>query len=104
VEKVLQYLLEFKPEAKAWFEEQKQVAEDYAFFKEFSKRETLEKAEWPDIQKIGDHLNCFRSMGIAKGNALGRPNHSIGDSGRCRSVFRGMPITRSGMMAITIPG
>jgi hypothetical protein len=24
-----------------------------------------------------------------------------GDSGRCRSVFRGMPITRSGMMAIT---
>jgi len=28
----------------------------------------------------------------------------VGDSGRCRSVFRGMPITRSGMMAITIPG
>ena len=28
----------------------------------------------------------------------------IGDSGRCRSVFRGMPITRSGMMAIMIPG
>ena len=27
-----------------------------------------------------------------------------GDSGRCRSVFRGMPITRSGMMAIMIPG
>ena len=27
-----------------------------------------------------------------------------GDSGRCRSVFRGMPITGSGMMAITIPG
>jgi hypothetical protein len=24
-----------------------------------------------------------------------------GDSGRCRSVFRGMPITGSGMMAIT---
>jgi len=28
----------------------------------------------------------------------------VGDSGGCRSVFRGMPITRSGMMAITIPG
>jgi hypothetical protein len=27
-----------------------------------------------------------------------------GDSGRCRSVFRGMPITRSGMMAIMTPG
>lgn len=77
MEKVLQYLLEFKPEAKAWFDEQKQVAEDYAFFKEFSKRENLEKAEWQDFQKIGDHLNCFRSMGIAKGNALGRPNHAI---------------------------
>ena len=33
--------------------------------------------------------------------------HAVGiraDSGRCRSVFRGMPITRSGMMAIMIPG
>jgi hypothetical protein len=30
--------------------------------------------------------------------------HSSGDSGRCRSVFRGMPITRSGLMAIMIPG
>jgi hypothetical protein len=28
----------------------------------------------------------------------------LGDSGRCRSVFRGMPITDSGLMAITIPG
>jgi hypothetical protein len=27
-----------------------------------------------------------------------------GDSGRCRSVFRGMPITDSALMAITIPG
>lgn len=84
MEKVLQYLLEFKPEAKAWFAEQTQVAEDYAFFKEFSQRENLEKAEWQDFQKIGDHLNCFRSMGIAKGNALGRPNHPIE---RYRSSF-----------------
>jgi hypothetical protein len=29
---------------------------------------------------------------------------TVGDSGRCRSVFRGMPITDSGMMAIMIPG
>jgi hypothetical protein len=28
-------------------------------------------------------------------------NNISGDSGRCRSVFRGMPITGSGMMAIT---
>jgi hypothetical protein len=27
-----------------------------------------------------------------------------GDSGRCRSVFRGMPITGSGMIPIMIPG
>ena len=27
-----------------------------------------------------------------------------GDSGRCRSVFRGMPITASEMKTITIPG
>jgi hypothetical protein len=28
----------------------------------------------------------------------------VGDSGGCRSSVPGMPITRSGMMAITIPG
>ena len=33
-----------------------------------------------------------------------RLEEAIGDSGRCRSVFRGMPITDSGLMAITIPG
>jgi 5-methylcytosine-specific restriction protein B len=79
VEKVRQYLTEFHPGAKRWFEEQRQasVAADFEFFKAFSVRENLEKAEWPDFQKIGDHLNCFRRMGIAKGNALGRPNHSL---------------------------
>jgi hypothetical protein len=25
----------------------------------------------------------------------------VGDSGRCRSVFRGMPITRSGLIPIS---
>ena len=39
--------------------------------------------------------------GIREDVAISNPS---GDSGRCRSVFRGMPITRSGMMAITIPG
>jgi 5-methylcytosine-specific restriction protein B len=79
VEKVLQYLREFEPVSKAYFEEQRQaiVAADYEFFREFCKSENLNKADWPDFQKIGDHLNCFRRMGIARGNALGRPNHPI---------------------------
>ncbi|HET8924279.1 MAG TPA: AAA family ATPase [Candidatus Acidoferrum sp.] len=79
MEKVLHYLREFKPVSKAFFEEQRQatVAADYEFFREFSKPENLNRADWPDFQKIGDHLNCFRRMGIARGNALGRPNHPI---------------------------
>ena len=79
MEKVVKYLKEFKPLAKSWFEELRQaaVANDYEFFREFSKQENLQTAEWPDFQKIGEHLNCFRRMGIAKGNALGRPNHPI---------------------------
>jgi 5-methylcytosine-specific restriction protein B len=77
VDKVLQYLQEFKPQSRAWFDEQRQVAEDYEFFREFSKRENLEKAEWRDVQQVGSHLNCFRSLALARGNALGRPNHPI---------------------------
>jgi len=77
MEKVLHYLEEFKPQSRTWFDEQRQVVEDYEFFKEFSNKENLERAEWKDFQRIGDHLNCFRGMRIAKGNALGRPNHPI---------------------------
>ena len=77
MDRVLQYLLEFKPHSQSWFEDQKQIGDDYEFFKEFSKRENLEKADWPQFQEIGRHLNCFRSVALAKGNALGQPNHAI---------------------------
>ena len=42
----------------------------------------------------------FRQNGVLKPGV----GVSSADSGRCRSVFRGMPITDSGLMAITIPG
>jgi hypothetical protein len=42
----------------------------------------------------------YRAAGILANRNVAR----TGDSGRCRSVFRGMPITRSGLMAIMIPG
>jgi hypothetical protein len=45
--------------------------------------ESLEEAEWAGIWKIGEYLHCFRSMDLAKANALGNPNHSIED---CRNA------------------
>jgi 5-methylcytosine-specific restriction protein B len=76
MDKVLQCLNEFKIQAASWFKENS-CKEQYEFFKEFSKRENIEKAEWPDFQKIGQHLNCFAVMALARANALGRPNHPI---------------------------
>jgi hypothetical protein len=72
-----EYLEAFKKEAPAWFAKATFVRTYFEFFRAFFKRENLEKVEWPDIQRIGDHLHCFQSMALAKGNALGRPNHPI---------------------------
>ncbi len=71
------YLKEFKTVAKEWFEKNTVAQDFYSFFKEFLKKENLEKAEWEDFQKMGNHIHSFNSMAIAKLKALGKPNHPI---------------------------
>jgi len=48
-----------------------------SFFQSFFNLEVLSSYTWADFQKLGEHLHCFQSMAIARGNALGKPNHSI---------------------------
>lgn len=72
-----EHLEAFKQQAATWFAEATFVRKYYEFFRTFFKRENLEKVEWADIQKIGQHLHCFQSMALARGNALGNPNHPI---------------------------
>ena len=48
--KALEYLKKFAPEAKAWFKGTVFVEENYEFFRSFFKRENLDKVEWVDIQ------------------------------------------------------
>jgi len=76
-DKVKEHLVAFKQEAAAWFAKATFVKDYFEFFHTFFLRENLEKAEWPDIQQIGDHLHCFQSMALAKARAVGKPNHSI---------------------------
>ena len=47
------------------------------FFREFFQEEALKTYEWPDFQRIGDHLHCFQSMALSRKRAFGNPNHSI---------------------------
>jgi 5-methylcytosine-specific restriction enzyme B len=53
------------------------VRENYDFFLKFFRRENLEKAEWADVQQLGEHLHCFKRMSLARAKALGNPNHPI---------------------------
>jgi len=71
------YLNEFKSVAQDWFAKNTFLQDFHKFFTEFFKKENLEKAEWPDFQKMGDHIHSFNALAIAKGNALGKPNHPI---------------------------
>jgi 5-methylcytosine-specific restriction enzyme B len=72
-----EYLHDFKEISEKWFSANKFVEKNYNFFQEFFKREYLEKAEWEDFQKIGEHLNSLSRMALARGRALGKPNHPI---------------------------
>jgi len=71
------YLVEFKKIADDWFSANKFVERNYSFFKDFFRQENIKKAEWEDFQKIGDHINAFTRMPLARGRALGKPNHPI---------------------------
>lgn len=70
------YLLEFKSVAEKFLENNIQI-EYHDFFKEFFKKDNLEKAQWPDFQKMGNYIHSFNSLALAKGNALGNPNADI---------------------------
>lgn len=72
-----EYLQEFKTVAKDWYENQTGILEFYHFFKEFFKKENIEKAEWSEFQAMGEHIHAFNSMALAKKKALGKPNHPI---------------------------
>ncbi|MFC1493329.1 AAA family ATPase, partial [candidate division KSB1 bacterium] len=71
------YLKEFAEIADDWFSERKFVEENSKFFKEFFKKDNLEKAKWKDFQQIGKHIHAFGSHALARKNAFGKPNHSI---------------------------
>ena len=54
------------------------VAVTYArFFQDFFRADAIKTYEWPDIQRIGEHLHCFQSMPLIRKKALGNPNHPI---------------------------
>lgn len=72
-----EYLQEFAEIAKQWFAERPFVTEYWQFMHEFFKPENLEKAEWLDFQKLGNHIHSFQSNALAKANAFGNPNYPI---------------------------
>jgi 5-methylcytosine-specific restriction protein B len=77
MDKIAQYLREFKAVASDWFSERPFVEANYQFFQSFFNRENLEKAEWSDIQKLGEHIHALNTNALAKTRAFGRPNHEV---------------------------
>jgi 5-methylcytosine-specific restriction enzyme B len=71
------YLTEFRDSAEDWFTHNNWFEPRYDFFVNFYKKENLAKAKWEEFQKMGENINSFNSLAIAKKNALGNPNHPI---------------------------
>ncbi|WP_455539444.1 AAA family ATPase [Terrisporobacter sp.] len=72
------YFYEFKEVSDEWFNKNKSwIEENYNFFNKFKEKDFLENLEWKDMQELGNHINAFNSLALAKGRALGKPNHPI---------------------------
>lgn len=70
-------LREFSDVADKWFEESPFIEEYYRFFQAFFDPGRLRRAEWADIQKLGDHIHAFNTNKLAKARAFGRPNYDL---------------------------
>ena len=70
-------LQEFSELAVNWFNERHIVKVYYDFFQNFFKPENLKSAEWPDFQRLAEHLHSLNSVALAKANAFGRQNYTI---------------------------
>ncbi len=70
-------LEEFADAADQWFEESPFIEEYYRFFQTFFEPARLRRAEWADIQKLGEHIHAFHSNTLAKSRAFGRPNYDL---------------------------
>lgn len=74
----IKYFYEFREKAHEWFRENKPwLEENYNFFSKFKTKEFLAGLKWEDVQALGNHINAFNSLALAKGRALGKPNHPI---------------------------
>lgn len=76
-ERIRRILEDYKPLAKDWLDSNQQPRDYFAFFEKFVRKENIEMAQWSDFQKLGQNIHAFQSMGIAKSNALGNPNHEL---------------------------
>ena len=72
-----QYLYIYKENVEEQLKKSDFLFENYEFFKEFRKKENLEKMQWEDIQKVGEHINGFANNALAKKRAFGYPNEAI---------------------------
>ncbi len=72
-------LFKYASVADTWLnKEYNRLRDTINFFKKFTNRDFLEKAEWEDFKEMGTHINSFRSNPLAGGRALGKIlNHSL---------------------------
>ncbi|MBI5102824.1 MAG: AAA family ATPase [Nitrospirae bacterium] len=78
-DQLVELLLEFAEVADNWFAapERHFVVDYWKFMRDFFDAENLEKVDWPDIQRLGEHIHSLHSNALAKTRAFGNPNYSI---------------------------
>lgn len=70
-------LLEFAEIANEWFAGRSFVVGYWKFMHNFFQPDNLEKVEWPEIQKLGDHIHSLHTNALARTRAFGNQNYTI---------------------------
>ena len=77
-------LAAYLPHATAHLTSTDHVTAYHRFLQNFFRPEVLAKAQWPDIQQLGEHIHALQTNSLAKARAFGKPNAPME---HCRQAF-----------------
>lgn len=77
MQEIAQHLSEFSTAAEAYYGDEPHIAKRYRFIQEFFDRENLEQLDESGMKLLGNNLDCFQTVALARAKATRNLKHPI---------------------------